>query len=156
MLIQSTHDFSFLTCPCVRGSMLFLFMFTCMCQGVIVASVQVHLYVLGGQCCLCSCPCVCVRGWESMLPLFMSMCQRVNIASVQELLYVLGDQCCLCSCTCVCLREVNAASVHVHVHVLGGGDQCSLFSSPCVSGSMLSLFMYMCKCQGVSMLPLFM
>ena len=111
-------------CVCVRGR-----------WWVIVTSVHVNVYVLGGQfclcscpciggqCCLCSCPCVCVGG------------AGVIVASVHFHVYVLGkwgSMLPLFISICMCYGRVNVARVHVHA----------------LGRSMLSLVMSMCMCLG--------
>ena len=77
-------------CVCVRGR-----------WWVIVTSVHVNVYVLGGQFCLCSCPCI---GGQCCL--------------------------CSCPCVCAGGAGVIVASVHFHVHVLGKeGSMQPLFIS---------------------------
>ena len=116
---------------------------------VIATSVHVNVYVLGGQCCLCSCPCiggqcclcscpcVCFGGaaGNCCLCSFPCVCVRevgINVASVHLHMYVLREgQCCPCSCPCV--RTINVASGHVYVYVFGGGKccRCSCRLYPC-------------------------
>ena len=106
---------------------------------------------------------------------------EVNVASVNVNVYVgffwRGGMCMYWGVNVVSehvdvyvISGVNVASVHFHVYVyvLGKSCQYCLCSSPCVreGGSMLPLFMFMCRgqcclclctcvCVGVSMLPLF-
>ena len=127
------------------GSMLPLFMSLCMLGGANVASVHVHMYVLGRE-----------GGW-SLLPLFISMCicyGRVNVAPVH--VHVLGvsmlalfmficweSQCCPCARPCV--RTINVAYVHVNVYVIGGHCRLCPYQCVCLYGwSMLPPFLSMC------------
>ena len=77
-----------------------------------------------------------------------------NVAAVHVHVHVLGVNVVSEHVDVYVFRGVNVASVHFHVYVyvLGKGCQCCLCSSPCVreGGSMLPLFISMCKGRGVN------